>query len=83
MLDFRLGAKRALPTRRAFPKRKSPSIPSICVASWQCSPRPQAKIKHRGLDSHPFCIVFSGTARVWRLVQVCILYFSQNFTRSF
>ena len=52
MLNFHPGAKQALLTCCMFPKRKSSSIPSIFVASWQCSPHPWMKIKHYGSNSH-------------------------------
>ena len=49
---------------RAFPKRKSQSIPSIRAVSWQCSLGAPTKIEHISLNPRLFEVAFSGIARV-------------------
>ena len=49
---------------RAFPKRKSRSIPSIHAADWGCSLTLWPKIEHISLNSRPFEAAFSGISHV-------------------
>ena len=52
------------PCRRAFPKGKLRSIPSIRAVSWRSSLNRRTKIEDYSLSFHPFGVAFSGILRV-------------------
>jgi len=63
-----------------FPKRESPSIPSIRAVSWDVRFFLRAKIEHISLSFRPFEAAFSGIGRDSRFAGACIfLYFFRRF----